>query len=179
MSVPVRPTVTSTDVRGEEENAPPRKLVAAGNVALSAYYVTKTEKLEGNWERARRIWSLYDPRDDTYEQTPWAWVDVAPGLQLAAVVEGDLIGKQVGILDMNTRQIKAMIGLEHAVGSVVWSPDGTKVLATAYSEYPERWQVLGENSRSMPEPTRIGYYIVDVATGRPPTTRCRRRARGR
>ncbi|MFG1960243.1 hypothetical protein [Nonomuraea sp. NPDC049028] len=165
VSVPVRPTVTSTDVRGDEENAPPRKLVAAGNVALSAYYVTKTEKLEDNWVRARRVWSLYDPRDDTYEQTPWAWVDVAPGLQLAAVVGGDLIGKQVGILDMNTRQVKAWIGLEHAVGSVVWSPDGTKVLATAYSEYPDRWQVLGKDSRSMPESTRIGYYVIDVATG--------------
>ncbi|MEV6154084.1 hypothetical protein AB0L53_27425 [Nonomuraea sp. NPDC052129] len=165
VSVPVRPTVTSTDVRGDEENAPPRKLVAAGNVALSAYSVTKVEKLEGDWVRARRTWSLYDPRDDTYEQTPWAWVDVAPGLQLAAVVGGDLIGKQVGILDMNTRQIKAWIGLEHAVGSVVWSPDGTKVLATAYSEYPDRWQVLGKDSRSMPESTRIGYYVIDVATG--------------
>ncbi|HUR04673.1 MAG TPA: hypothetical protein VM347_19165 [Nonomuraea sp.] len=166
VSVPVRPTVTSTDVRGDEENAPPRKLVAAGNVAVSAYYVIKSEKLEGNWERARRTWSLYDPRDDTYEQTSWVWVDVAPGLQLAAVVKGDLLGKQVGILNMNTRQIMAWIGLEHAVGSVVWSPDGTKVLATAYSEYPERWQVMGKNSRSMPEPTRIGYYIVDVATGK-------------
>ncbi|WP_433514567.1 hypothetical protein ACQP2T_02480 [Nonomuraea sp. CA-143628] len=165
VSVPVRPTVTSTDVRGDEENAPPRKLVAAGNVALSAYSVTKVEKLEGNWVRDRRTWSLYDPRDDTYEQTPWAWVDVAPGLQLAAVVEGDLIGKKVGILDLNTRQIKAWIGLEHAVGSVVWSPDGTKVLATAYSEYPDRWQVLGKDSRSMPESTRIGYYVIDVATG--------------
>ncbi|MFI7146570.1 hypothetical protein ACIBO2_16750 [Nonomuraea sp. NPDC050022] len=165
VSVPVRPTVTSTDVRGDEENAPPRKLVAAGNVAVSAYSVTKVEKLEGNWVRERRTWSLYDPRDDTYEQTPWAWVDVAPGLQLAAVVGGDLIGKQVGILDMNTRQIKAFIGLEHAVGSVVWSPDGTKVLATAYSEYPDRWQVLGKDSRSMPGSTRIGYYVIDVATG--------------
>ncbi|MEU7829289.1 hypothetical protein [Nonomuraea sp. NPDC049129] len=168
VSVPVRPTVTSTDVRGDEENAPPRKLVAAGNVALSAYYVTKTEKLEGNWVRDRRVWSLYDPRDDTYEQTPWAWVDVAPGLQLAAVVGGDLIGKQVGILDMNTRQVKAWIGLEHAVGSVVWSPDGTKVLATAYSEYPERWQVFGKDARTMtmPKSTRIGYYVIDVATGK-------------
>ncbi|MEV1238742.1 hypothetical protein [Nonomuraea sp. NPDC049750] len=165
VSVPVRPTVTSTDVRGDEENAPPRKLVAAGNVAVSAYSVTKVEKLEGNWVRERRTWSLYDPRDDTYEQTPWAWVDVAPGLQLAAVVGGDLIGKQVGILDMNTRQIKAFIGLEHAVGSVVWSPDGTKVLATAYSEYPDRWQVLGKDSRSVPGSTRIGYYVIDVATG--------------
>jgi hypothetical protein len=167
VSVPARPTVTSTDVRGDEGNAPPRKLVAAGNVALSAYYVTKTEKLEGNWVRDRRVWSLYDPRDDAYEQTPWAWVDVAPGLQLAAVVEGDLIGKKVGILDMNTRQIKAWIGLEHSVGSVVWSPDGTKVLATAYSEYPDRWQVLGKDARTMtmPESTRIGYYVIDVATG--------------
>ncbi|WP_219462616.1 selenium-binding family protein [Nonomuraea rhizosphaerae] len=164
VSVPVRPAVTSTDVRGDEENAPPRKLVAAGNVALSAYYTTEIEKLEGNWERARRVWSLYDPRTDTYERTSWAWVDAAPGLQLAAVVEGDLLGKRIGVLDMNTRQLLDTIDLEHAVGSVSWSPDGTKLLATAYSEYPDRWQVMGENSQSMPESTRIGYYVIDIAT---------------
>ncbi|MBT2234523.1 hypothetical protein [Nonomuraea sp. NEAU-A123] len=165
VSVPVRPTATSTELQADPDNAPPKKLVAAGNVAVSAYWTTKVEKLPDKWERYRRTWSLYDPRTGGYEQTSWAWADVAPGLQLAAVVEGDLIGKRVGILDMNTRQVLDWIDLEHAVGSVVWSPDGTKVLATAYSEFPDRRQAMGKDSFQVFPSPRIGYYVIDVATG--------------
>ncbi|MEU7855668.1 hypothetical protein [Nonomuraea sp. NPDC049141] len=165
VSVPVRPTATSTELQADPDNAPPKKLVAAGNVAVSAYWTTKVEELPDKWERFRRTWSLYDPRTGGYEQTSWAWADVAPGLQLAAVVEGDLIGKRVGILDMNTRQVLAWISLEHAVGSVVWSPDGTKILATAYSAYPDEQEKLGIGGGHLRASPRTGYYIIDVATG--------------
>ncbi|MEV0597523.1 hypothetical protein [Nonomuraea cavernae] len=168
VSVPVRPEVTSVDVRADVENAPPKKFVAAGDVAVSAYFTTWLEKLPDNAERFRRTWHLYDPRSDGYEKTAWAWLDVAPGLQLAAVLQGDKIGRQVGILDMNTRQVLTWIDLEHDVGSLVWSPDGTKVLATAYSRYPERSRKrMGKDSFSVENLTspRIGYYIIDVATG--------------
>lgn len=170
VSVPVRPAVTSTDVRADIKNAPPEKFVAAGDVAVSAYFTTWQEKLPGDVELSRRTWYLYDPRSDGYEKTAWSWVDVAPGLQLAAVLQGERIGRRVGILDMNTRQVLAWIDLGHDVGSLAWSPDGTKVLATAYSQYPDRTEkrrnpFSGNRDLVYPPSTRIGYYIIDVATG--------------
>ncbi|MEU1394018.1 MULTISPECIES: hypothetical protein [unclassified Nonomuraea] len=168
VTVPVRPSVTSTDVRADVENAPPKKFVAAGDVAVSAYFTTWLEKASDGGERVRRTWYLYDPRSDGYEKTAWAWLDVAPGLQLAAVLQGERIGRRVGIVDMNTRQALAWIDLEHDVGSLVWSPDGTKVLATAYSQYPEQSRKqVGKDSYTVEEfvRPRIGYYVIDVATG--------------
>ncbi|MEV0623195.1 hypothetical protein AB0I81_58460 [Nonomuraea sp. NPDC050404] len=168
VNVPVRPSVTSTDIQADVENAPPKKFVAAGDVAVSAYYLTYLEKLPDGWERFGRTWHLYDPRSGTYEKTSWAWLDVAPGLQLAAVLQGDRIGKRVGILDMNTQQVLTWIDLEHSVGSLAWSPDGTKVLATAYSQVPEPHQKpMGKDAFSVRNSAspRIGYYIIDVATG--------------
>ncbi|MEU1725331.1 hypothetical protein ACNF49_28480 [Actinomadura sp. ATCC 39365] len=168
VTVPVRPSVTSTDVRADVGNAPPKKFVAAGDVAVSAYFTTWLEKASDGGERVRRTWYLYDPRSDGYEKTAWAWLDVAPGLQLAAVLQGERIGRRVGIVDMNTRQALAWIDLEHDVGSLVWSPDGTKVLATAYSQYPEQSRKqVGKDSYTVEEfvRPRIGYYVIDVATG--------------
>lgn len=161
-------TVTSpapTDVLADTENNPPKKLIAAGRFAVSAYHVMSTEKLEGKLERRRWTWSLYNPVTGGYEETPWAWVDVAPGMQRAAVLEGDGLGSRLGILDMNSREFVSWIDLEHAAGSVLWSPDGTKVLLTTYTEYPDRWKRTGENSFTTFPSTRTGYYLVDVATG--------------
>jgi hypothetical protein len=154
-------------VRADTENNPPAKLIAAGRMAVSVYYTIRNEQVGEDRQRFRRTWSLYDPRTDGYERTDWAWVDVAPGLQVAAVLEGDLISKRVGILDMNTRQIMKWFDLEHPVASVSWSPDGTRVLATAYSESPDvlpgkPGEVIPIGARSSP---RIGYYIVDVEKG--------------
>ncbi|MFI6922214.1 hypothetical protein ACIBIZ_19910 [Nonomuraea spiralis] len=168
VTVPVRPEVPSMDVRADLENAPPKKFVAAGDVAVSAYFTTWREKLPDGAERLRRVWHMYDPRSDGYEKTAWAWLDVAPGLQLAAVLQGEKIGRRVGILDMNTRQILTWIDLEHDVGSLAWSPDGTKVLATAYSQYPEQSRKqMGESAYTVEDlvAPRTGYYIIDVATG--------------
>jgi hypothetical protein len=167
VTLPVRPSPAPTDVRADTENNPPAKLIAAGRMAVSAYYTIRNEQVGEDRQRFRRTWSLYDPRTDGYERTDWAWVDVAPGLQVAAVLEGDLISKRLGILDMNTRQIMKWFDLEHPVASVSWSPDGTRVLATAYSESPDvlpgkPGEVIPIGARSSP---RIGYYIVDVEKG--------------
>ncbi|NUO98723.1 MAG: hypothetical protein HOW59_12410, partial [Nonomuraea sp.] len=137
ISLPPRPSPAPTDVRTDTENVPPAKFIAAGRMAVSAYYVTAREKAEDGYQRVRRTWSLYDPRTGGYEQTTYAWVDVAPGLQVAAVLEGDLLSRRLGVLDMNTRRILAWYDLEHPVASAAWSPDGTKIVATAYSDYPD------------------------------------------
>ncbi|TMR08347.1 hypothetical protein ETD86_48215 [Nonomuraea turkmeniaca] len=168
VTLPARPSPAPTDVRADTENNPPAKLVAAGRMAVSAYYTTTREQIAEDRQRLWRIWSLYDPRTGGYERTTWAWLDVAPGLQVAAVLEGDLPGKRLGILDMNSRQVMKWFDLEHPVAAVSWSPDGTRVLATAYSENPDVVQGKGDDvipiggDRSSP---RTGYYIVDVEKG--------------
>ncbi|MEQ4715681.1 hypothetical protein [Nonomuraea sp. B19D2] len=161
ITLPARPSPAPTDVRTDTEHSPPTKLIAAGRMAVSAYYTNKQEKISDHEQRITYKWSLYDPRTDGYEETSWAWVDVAPGLQVAAVLDGDGISRRLGILDMNTRQILKWIDLEHPVGSVSWSPDGTKVLATAYSSYPG----IVDDRRADGNSPRTGYYIVDVEAG--------------
>ncbi|MFI7616025.1 hypothetical protein ACIBP6_32870 [Nonomuraea terrae] len=163
ITLPARPSPAPTDVRTDTGNSPPAKLIAAGRLAVSAYYVYRPAK---SGQRVLRSWSLYDPRTGGYERTPYAWVDVAPGLQVAAVLDGDGLGTRVGVLDMNTREMLTWIDLEHPVGSVVWSPDGTKILATAYSSYPEIRQGEGDQAHlRFGENSRTGYYVIDVPGG--------------
>ncbi|TMR98714.1 hypothetical protein [Nonomuraea basaltis] len=164
ITLPARPSPAPTDVGADTENRPPAKLIAAGSMAVSAYYVYSREQVSENQERIRRTWSLYDPRTGGYEKTSWAWVDAAPGLQVAAVLEGELISKRLGILDMNTRKILKWFDLEHPAGAVSWSPDGTKVLATTYSSYPETLEGKGDQAMTPGSP-RTGYYIIDVEAG--------------
>ncbi|MBB5775594.1 hypothetical protein [Nonomuraea jabiensis] len=165
VTLPPRPSPAPTDVRTDTEHSPPVKLIAAGRMAVSAYYTTRLERVSDDEQRVRRTWSLYDPRTEGYEETSWAWVDVAPGLQVAAVLEGELISRRLGILDLNTRQILKWIDLEHPVGSVAWSPDGTKVLATAYSSYPDVERGKGDHVDPTGYSPRTGYYIVDAEAG--------------
>jgi hypothetical protein len=163
ITLPPRPSGTPTDVRTDTEHSPPIRLIAAGRMAVSAYYVFQPAK---DGERVMRTWSLYDPRTGGYEKTPYAWVDVAPGLRVAAVIEGEGLGTQVGVLDMNTRRMLTWIDLEHPVGSVVWSPDGTRILATAYSSYPDILKGEGDQaSLRWGVSPRTGYYVIDVPGG--------------
>ncbi|NUR87439.1 MAG: hypothetical protein HOY71_25445 [Nonomuraea sp.] len=166
ISLPPRPSPAPTDVRTDTENVPPATLIAAGRMAVSAYYVATMEKAENGYQRVRRTWSLYDPRTGGYEQTAYGWVDVAPGLQVAAVLEGDLPSRRLGVLDMNTRQILAWYDLDHPVASAAWSPDGTKIVATAYSDYPDlRERARGRVVPRMGDSPRTGYHLIDVTAG--------------
>ncbi|MFC4118715.1 hypothetical protein [Nonomuraea zeae] len=166
VTLPARPSPAPSDVRADTENSPPAKLIAAGGMAMSAYYTTGREAIGEDQVRVRRTWFLYDPRTDGYERTPYAWVDVAPGLQVAAVLEGDLLSRRLGVLDLNTRQMLTWIELEHPVASVAWSPDGTRILATAYSSYPDILVGKGDQAGpSMAGSPRTGYYLIDVPGG--------------
>ncbi|MGW0483322.1 hypothetical protein [Nonomuraea sp. NPDC003214] len=165
VTLPPRPSPAPTDVRGDPGNMRPTKLVAAGRVAVSAYCTHRVEKLGGDRERLRRTWWLYDPRTGGYERTSYAWLDVAPGLRVAAVLEGDVMGRRAGILDMETRQFITWIDLGRDVASLSWSPDGTRLLATSYADYPDAWRRNGPNSRLLPPSTRTGYVIADVPAG--------------
>ncbi|MET8006025.1 hypothetical protein [Nonomuraea glycinis] len=165
VTLPARPSPAPTDVRADPENSPPARLIAAGRLAVSAYYSNRREALSADRERIRRTWSLYDPRTGGYERTPYVWVDVAPGLQVAAVLEGDLLSRRLGVLDLNTREVLTWIDLEHQVASVAWSPDGKRILATAYSSYPDVLQGRGDQAFPLDHSPRTGYYVVDVEGG--------------
>jgi WD40 repeat protein len=165
VTLPARPSPAPTDVRTDTENSPPARLITAGRMAVSAYYTTRREATSADLERIRRTWSLYDPRTGGYERTPYAWVDVAPGLQVAAVLEGDLLSRRLGVLDMNTREVLSWIDLEHQVASVTWSPDGKRILATAYSSYPDVLRGRGDQASPTGASSRTGYYVVDVEDG--------------
>lgn len=130
----------------------PRHLVAAGHTAVAAYYTNGN-----NPKEIERTWFLYDPASGTYEKTSYAYLDVAPGMHLAAVLEGPLPAARVGILDMSTRKITRWIPVDHKVGGLSWSPDGSRLLLTAYDRDPDL--IAGASS------SRTGYYLVDTGSG--------------
>ncbi|MET8144712.1 hypothetical protein ABZU32_30790 [Sphaerisporangium sp. NPDC005288] len=170
------PTATTTaavterglDVHADPRNSPPKTLIAAGRIAVSAYRIWAPEKIGPTSERRRDQWFLYDPGTGRYEETPWAALDVAPGMRFAAVLERDLPARRVGILDMTTREIVRWVDLDHPVADVSWSRDGAKVLATAYDRDPTiRFDVSADGtSWREPDPGRTGFQVVDVASGR-------------
>jgi len=157
----------ATDVRTDTENSPPRNLIAAGRIAVSAYYVWRNERLPGGRQRTAWTWYLYDPRTETYQRTGWSWLDVSPGLRYAAVLEGELPSRRVGIVDVATREVLRWIDLDQPVMRVLWSPDGTRLLTTAYDTDPTI-VIPGrqEGSFTVPETYRLGFHVVDVNAGR-------------
>ncbi|WP_405141824.1 hypothetical protein OG589_32195 [Sphaerisporangium sp. NBC_01403] len=165
---------TPEDVRAPDsvltdtENPLPKKLIAAGRVAVSAYYVWAREKIGDRSDRRHETWFLYNAGTGTYEQTDWAKLDVAPGMKLAAVLERDLPARRVGVLDMTTLEVVKWVDFDHPVADVSWSPDGTKLLATAYDKDPTiRTHVSADgNSWRSSDPGRTGFQVVDVASGR-------------
>ena len=152
----VRPVDTS--LHTDPSSAPPKRLVAAGKVAISAYY---TGHLSQNTRGARsftRTWYLYTPTTGTYRKVPWAWVDVAPGLRQAAILDGPLPSARVGIMNMTTQRVR-WIPLKAAAGGLSWSPDGQKVLVTTYATNPDR------QTGSSGQRARTGFIVVDAKSG--------------
>ncbi|MBB2747790.1 UNVERIFIED_ORG: hypothetical protein FHR35_007671 [Microbispora rosea subsp. rosea] len=177
---PYRQTTPAEDVLADTGNSPPKTMIAAGRVAVSAYYTWRSRTVAGR-KMLDRTWYLLDPATKSYEKTEWGWTEVAPGLRWAAVLEKDLPVRRIGIFDMEARQVRAWVPVNHPVGGVVWSPDGTRLLATAYDESPDldrtsvderqcpaRVAATPEDPRHPPFQTistsRTGFYVVDAAT---------------
>ncbi|MEU1669562.1 hypothetical protein ABZ547_39485 [Streptomyces sparsogenes] len=155
--------IQSADVSAHPDESPPRHLIAAGDVAVSAYQADRKTRTRDGVERTTYTWYLYDPRTQRYEKTPWGWLDVAPGMRRAAVLEKTLPASRVGILDMATGEVTKWIPLEHEAGGVTWSPDGKRLAVTTYSGYPDIQ--APDRARFMPH-ARTGYYLVDVDSDR-------------
>jgi hypothetical protein len=158
------------DVVARPDQSPPRELVAAGDTAMSAYYTLKWTRQPNGDKVLHYIWRLYDPQTGHYRKTRWAWVDVAPGMRTAAVLEGELPAHRVGLLDMATGKVERWIPLTKGVAGVAWSPDGRRLLGTTYARDPDRYvHDHPENVDGKTEPgpveSRTGFYVIDPHTG--------------
>lgn len=154
-----------TDLSVDTKNFPPKKLVAAGRIAVSATATRgPAHDADDGGKTWRHEWTLYNPNTQTYDETPWSWLDVAPGMHVAAVLEGDLPTKRVGILDMATRDVR-WIEVQRPVASVAWSPDATTLLATAYDKSPDYFIEPFPAQPSDTGRSRTGFVLIDVATG--------------
>ncbi|MGY1584933.1 WD40 repeat domain-containing protein [Streptomyces sp. MN13] len=159
------------DVHAHPDQSPPRDMIAAGNVALAAYYTTEVVARSETEGVAERTYHLLNPGTGRYEEDDrWSYVAVAPGMKRAAVLERQLPTKRIGLLDLRTRQVDAWITVDHGIGGVAFSPDGSRLVATGYAENPDlRVQTFGGLKDWMPEfgtDNRTGFHIVELASGK-------------
>ncbi|BBC37462.1 hypothetical protein SGFS_087560 [Streptomyces graminofaciens] len=168
----VRPAseMNKSDIIAHPDQSPPRNMIAAGDTALSAFFVRKAVKQPGGDIVNTRVYGLLDQKTAAYRKTKWAFLDVAPGMRTAAVLEGDLPAKRIGLLDMITGKVERWIPVDHGVASVEFSPDGTKLLATTYSKNPDRDfadhpQNVNGKVVPGPVPSRTGFSVVDLGSG--------------
>jgi dipeptidyl aminopeptidase/acylaminoacyl peptidase len=152
-------------VSSDTTHNPPQELVAAGDLAVSAVITFEQVLTEGGWQTVRRHYALLDTTTGRYEPSDWTWVSVAPGLETAAVLEGDLPSSRIGLVDLATREVTRWIPVDHPVGSLVWSPDGSRLLATTYDSDPDREKQLGTDTYKLGSATRTGFYVLDPAAG--------------
>ncbi|MFD6437083.1 WD40 repeat domain-containing protein [Streptomyces venezuelae] len=160
------------DVIARPGQTPPRDLIAAGNTALAAYSTSKRVKLPGGDAVITRTYRLLDQKTGTYREDPrWSWVDVAPGMRTAAVLERGLPAKRIGLLNLITGKVERWLPVDHGVGGVEFSPDGRKLVATTYAEDPDRLdgdRPVSDGKHEEPgpaDPSRTGFYVLDVASG--------------
>lgn len=164
---PVASRVAGQGVLADPDHSPPRKLIAAGKVAMSAYHTSRlVPQADGDVLRVHR-WRVANPQTGRYDETDWAWLDVAPGLKTAAVLAGPLPAKRIGLLDTATGEVRRWIELDRGVASVQWSPDGDRLLATTYGADPDRLHHDAPGAGKEPRPvrSRTGFSVVEVASG--------------
>ncbi|WP_432190427.1 WD40 repeat domain-containing protein [Streptomyces sp. Tue6028] len=165
------------DVITQPDQSPPRDLIAAGGTALAAYYTSSVDKQNADKGVTRRTYRILDQKTGTYRKdTRWSFIDVAPGLRTAAVLEQSLPVKRIGLLDLLTGKVEGWIPLDRGVASVAFSPDGGKLVATTYATNPDL--VVrphhdvdddGKNNDWIPkwdQSRRTGFYILDMASGK-------------
>ncbi|WP_062346554.1 hypothetical protein [Herbidospora yilanensis] len=158
-----------TTVHTDTENDPPVNLVAAGPWAVGSYYSTEWVDTGRGTETLRYTWSVYDQGKGRYVRTPYQWVDVLPGMGLAAVLVGDLPSQGLGLVDLKTMMFTRWWDLDEAAGSVFWSPDGSKLVATTYSGPPDekKWTDAERTSATGLQRSRTGFYVIDPNAGTP------------
>ncbi|MER7178255.1 WD40 repeat domain-containing protein [Streptomyces hyaluromycini] len=171
----VRPAgvVQQNGITGHPDQSPPRLLIAAGQTALAAYYTWRTVPQTDDRGIGVRTYWLLDPGTGTYvKDSRWSFVAVAPGLRTAAVLEQNLPVRRIGLLDLATRKVERWIPVEHRVGALAFSYDGTRLLATTYDENPDV-RAKAQNDKggwdwgpAFATSSRTGFYDLGVASGK-------------
>ncbi|MDX2727883.1 MULTISPECIES: WD40 repeat domain-containing protein [unclassified Streptomyces] len=166
-----------SDIVAHPDQTPPRDLIAAGDVALAAYYTWSNVKQTDDRAVAVRNYLLLDQKTGKYAKaTKWSFIDVAPGMRTAAVLEKDLPTKRIGLLNLLTGEVERWIPVDRGVAGVEFSPDGSKLVATTYSKNPDlRYKADydsdgdGKKNDWMPQygqSNRTGFYVLDVDSGK-------------
>ncbi len=169
--------MNKSDIIAHPEQSPPRDLIAAGDTALAAYYTTSLVKETADKGADRRTYRILDQETGKYvKDTRWSFVDVAPGMRTAAVLEQNLPAKRIGILDLLTGEVERWIPVDEGVAAVEFSPDGDKLVATTYDENPglryrQDYDSDGDGKANdwYPEwgqSSRTGFYVLDVDSGK-------------
>lgn len=162
---------STADVLARPKQSPPQDLIAAGQVAVSGFYTTKVMNEANGDAIGTYTWSLYNETTKHYQKTDWAWVDVAPGMRTAAVLERDLPADRVGLVNMATGKVQRWIKVDKEIGGVQFSPDGKRLVATTYRLNPDglykdsSYRLNGKKVPG-PKPSRTGFYIIDLATSK-------------
>jgi hypothetical protein len=165
-----------SDIIAHPDQTPPRDLIAAGDVALAAYYTWSTVKQTDDRGVAVRTYWLLDQKTGKYvKTTKWSFIDVAPGMRTAAVLEKDVPAKRIGLLNLVTGEVERWIPVDRGVAGVEFSPDGSKLVATTYDKNPDlRYKADydsdgdGKKNDWMPQygqSSRTGFYVIDVGSG--------------
>jgi hypothetical protein len=166
-----------SDIIAHPDQSPPRDLIAAGDVALAAWYTSDTVMTSKDTAVRARTYRILDQETGKYvKDTRWSQVSVAPGMRTAAVLEKDLPAERIGLLDLLTGKVERWIPVDRGVASVEFSSDGTKLVATTYSKNPDVLTKAandsdgdGKKNDFIPiwsESYRTGFYLVDVDSGR-------------
>lgn len=159
------------DVVGHPDQSPPRELIAAGGTAVAAWYTTDWVEQPGGDRILTSTYHLYNPTTGRYGQVPWAFVAVAPGMRTAAVLEGELPARRIGVVDLASGKVQRWIPVDRPVGGLEYAPDGKRLLATTYAKNPDR--TFKDKPRSVndevlpgPDPSRTGFGVVDLGSGK-------------
>ncbi|MDX3518063.1 WD40 repeat domain-containing protein [Streptomyces scabiei] len=166
-----------SDIIAHPDQSPPRDLIAAGDVALAAYYTLDTVKTSKDTAVRASTYRILDQETGKYvKDTRWSQVAVAPGMRTAAVLEKDLPARRIGLLDLFTGEVERWIPVDRGVAGVEFSSDGGRLVATAYSKNPDELTIAGNDVDgdgkkndfipNWSESYRTGFYIVDVDSGR-------------
>ncbi|WP_328497090.1 WD40 repeat domain-containing protein [Streptomyces sp. NBC_00414] len=164
--------MNNSDIIAHADQSPPKDLIAAGDSVLAAFYVSKTVKQDNGDTLRTPTYGLLNQKTGKYEKTrKWAFLDVAPGSRTAAVLEQELPAKRIGLLDLITGKVDRWIPVDHGVGGVAFSPDGKKLVATTYSQNPDRYsldhpQIVNGKKQPGPVDSRTGFSVVDLASGK-------------
>ncbi|MET7693607.1 WD40 repeat domain-containing protein [Streptomyces sp. NPDC005483] len=167
----VRPSggiVTPKKVESHPDQSPPRDEISVGGTTLAGYCVAETVKKSADSAVYERTYHLLNPKTGKYaEAADWSWVAVAPGGKTAAVLERNLPASRIGLLDLTTGKVVRWIKVDHGVGGLTFSRDGRRLVATTYSENPDRLiKVKGNVEWGRPwTSSRTGFYVLDVSSG--------------